>query len=52
MDDYSDHRERLEAIESQLYVVRGLAEKTEREVRHIGIVVGIASVVIIYLLLK
>jgi hypothetical protein len=44
-DDYQDHADRLEAIETQLLVIRGLAEKAEREIRHIGMVLGGCAVV-------
>lgn len=55
MDDFDEYygpSDRLSDIESQILIIRGLVEKTEREVRHIGIVLGIGVALLAYLLLR
>lgn len=52
MEDFDDPLDRLRDMENQLWIIRGLVEKTEREVRHIGIALGIGVVVLAYALLR
>lgn len=52
MDDFDEPVANPDDIENQIWIIRGIVEKTEREVRHIGIALGLGWVVLVYMLLK